>query len=80
MYTVPQVTMMLTESDVANTWKIREATNARRNAHAVSIALSVAGFLIDALQKGNELLLRGPDASLQRVVIAELGNASGYKS
>ena len=80
MYTVPKVTMMLTESDVANTSKIREATNARSNAHAVSIALSVAGFLIDALQKGNELLLRGPDASLQRVVIAELGNASGYKS
>ena len=69
---MPKVTMGLTDRDVLNTEKIRTALDARSNAHAVSIALSLTAFLIDQLQRGNDLLLRSPSGELQKVVMTEL--------
>jgi hypothetical protein len=69
---MPKVTMSLTDRDVANTGKIRSTVAARSNAHAVSIALSLTGFLVDQLQKQNELLLRSPGGEMFKVVMAEL--------
>ncbi len=69
---MPKVTMILTDRDVSKTAKIREATQARSNAHAVSIALSLTSFLVDALQNGNDLLLRLPNGDFQQVIMTEL--------
>lgn len=69
---MPKVTMALTDRDVTNTDKIRSGLEARSNAHAVSIALSLTAFVVDQLQKGNDLLLRSPDGELQRIVMTEL--------
>ena len=69
---MPKVTMSLTDRDVVNTEKLRQALDARSNAHAVSIALSLTAFLTDRLKEGNELVLRTPKGELQRVFMAEL--------
>ena len=70
---MPKVTMSLTDGDVRNTEKIRELLpNTRSNAHAVSIALSLTAYLADEMSRGDELLLRSPDGTLQRVVMPEL--------
>jgi len=69
---MPKVTMSLTDRDVANTEKLRQALDARSNAHAVSVALSLTTFLVDRLKEGNELVLRTPKGELQRVFMAEL--------
>lgn len=69
---MPKVTMSLTDRDAANTEKLRKTLDARSNAHAVSIALSLTAFVVDQLQQGNDLLLRSPDGETQRVVMTEL--------
>lgn len=69
---MPKVTMSLTDRDVANTEKIRNALDARSNAHAVSIALSLAAFLVDRIRGGDELVLRTSKGESQRVVMTEL--------
>ncbi|MCB8880974.1 hypothetical protein ACELLULO517_12075 [Acidisoma cellulosilytica] len=69
---MPKVTMSLTDRDVANTDNLRQALDARSNAHAVSIALSLTSFLVGQLQQGHELCLRLPNGELQRVVMTEL--------
>jgi hypothetical protein len=74
---MPKVTMALTERDVSNTSNIREATQARSNAQAVSIALSLANFIVNEMRRGNELLLASPEGQLQRVIMTELANVVG---
>jgi hypothetical protein len=69
---MPKVTMSLTDRDVANTEKIRSALDARSNAHAVSIALSLTTFVVDRLQHNYELLLRSPNGELEKIVMNEL--------
>ena len=69
---MPKVTMSLTDRDAENTEKIRQALQARSNAHAVSIALSLTAFLVEQLQRGNEVLLRTPEGELQKVIMTEL--------
>jgi hypothetical protein len=71
-----KVTMSLTDRDVANTEKIRNALDARSNAQAVSVALSLTAFVVDQLQKGNELLLRTPQGETQKIFMNELAPLS----
>jgi len=68
--------MVLTDRDVANTAKIRESTDARSNAHAVSIALSLTGFIVDALRNGDELMFRLPNGEFRQVYMTELANVA----
>jgi hypothetical protein len=69
---MPKVTMSLTERDASNTEFLRQTLNARSNAHAVSIALSLTSYLVNNIQQGNEICLRTPEGEIHRVVMAEL--------
>jgi hypothetical protein len=67
------VTMNLTEQDIENTNEIHGATRARSKAHAVSIALSLTRFIIDALRRpGTQLLIRDAQGNCERIVMPEL--------
>ncbi|MGH7056942.1 MAG: hypothetical protein ACREFZ_03535 [Acetobacteraceae bacterium] len=77
---MPKVTMILTDRDVAKTAKIREATSARSNAHAVSIALSLTNFIVEALENGEDLLLRKPSGEFERVYMTELADVTQRRS
>jgi hypothetical protein len=77
---MPKVTMSLTDRDAQNTDLIREATLARSNAGAVSIALSLTSFIVSRMQEGGELLLRGRDGEVERIVMAELAHVSRPRS
>jgi len=68
-----KVTMNLTDQDIENTSEIHEATRARSKAHAVSIALSLTRFIIDALKRpGTQLLIRDAEGNCERIVMPEL--------
>ena len=68
-----KVTMNLTDQDIENTNDIHEATRARSKAHAVSIALSLTRFIIDALKRpGTQLLIRDAQGNCERIVMPEL--------
>jgi hypothetical protein len=73
---MPKVTMNLTDRDAENTNRIRDATLARSNAHAVSIALSLTKFIVEALQRDNDLLIRKPNGEFERIVMTELANVT----
>jgi hypothetical protein len=74
-----KVTMSLTDRycpqvarDVTNTEKVRKSLDARSNAHAVSISLSLTGFIVDQMLEGGSLLIQMPNGDAQKVVVAEL--------
>ena len=69
-----KVTMNLTEQDVADTAMIFDATNARSKAQAVSTALTLTRFIIDAFwsRPGSQIILRSPDREDERLVMPEL--------
>jgi len=67
-----KVTMVLTDRDAKNVSFIREATSARSNAHAVSIAVSLMQFVTQQLQTGTRLLLEHPNGERAHLVMAEL--------
>lgn len=70
-----KVTMELTERDVENTQFLRDTLQARSNAQVVSIALSLAKFIVSALREPDtQLLIRNPDGTLDRVLMPELEN------
>ncbi len=72
---MPKVTMSLTDRDAANTEMLHRVLDARSNAHAVSIALSLTAFVVSELQKGNELVVRSPNGDLMKVIMPELAPA-----
>jgi hypothetical protein len=76
---MPRVTMILTDRDAANTLKIKESAHARSNAHAVSIAITLTAFIVDALREGDSLLLEKPDGKVEKIVMAELAGISPSK-
>ena len=66
-----KVTMNLTENDVSNTDDIYRWTAARSKAQAVSTALSLTRFVLNALRTpGTKLLLDTPGGT-ERVVMPE---------
>ena len=69
-----KVTMNLTEKDVSNTDDIYHWISARSKAQAVSTALSLTRFVLNALRTpGTKLLLETPDG-MERVVMPEFEN------
>jgi hypothetical protein len=71
---MPKVTMNLTDRDAENTASIRHATQARSNASAVSVALSLTRFIVDQMREGSELLLRTRTGEVERIIMSELAN------
>jgi hypothetical protein len=71
---VTKVTMLLTDRDVENANTIHTTTQSRTKAQAVSIALSLARYLIEQRQKGAQLQLKYPDGTVERIVMTELEN------
>jgi hypothetical protein len=71
---MPKVTMNLTDRDAQNTEYIRQLTQARSNASAVSIALSLTRFIVGQMREGSELLLRSRTGEMERIVMTELAN------
>lgn len=73
MAELKKVTMNLTMKDVANAEHILRMTGARNKAHAMSIALTLAGFIVRYIQEhpNGEILLRS-GRDVQRVVMPEL--------
>jgi len=72
-----KVTMNLTEQDIENTEDIYTATRARSKAHAVSIALSLTRFIIEALKNpGTQLLIKDAHGNCERIVMPELQRVS----
>jgi len=71
-----KVTMNLTPQDVGNIETIHRIAGTRSKAHAVSTALSLCKFIFEALlsKPGTQLLLRGPDGKIERIVMPELVN------
>lgn len=69
---MPKVTMMLTQQDIDNANRIYAATQARSRAQAVSIALSLAWFIIEQKIKKQQVILRGPDGEDQRIIMPDL--------
>lgn len=69
-----KVTMLLTEQDVENTNRITQSIRARTKAQAVSVALSLARFIIEQRMKGAQILLKQPDGTTERIVMTELEN------
>jgi hypothetical protein len=71
---MPKVTMNLTDRDAENTEFIRHVTQARSNAGAVSVALSLTRFIVDQMRDGSELLLRTRTGEIERIIMSELAN------
>ncbi|ANY85534.1 hypothetical protein BB934_45790 (plasmid) [Microvirga ossetica] len=66
--------MLLSDTDARNASQIKESTDARSKAHALSIALALTRFVVEQIMKGNELLVRNKDGKLERVIMPELEN------
>lgn len=71
-----KVTMLLTERDVDNAETIHRLTQSRTKAQAVSIALSLARFLIEQRLEGSQLQLKHRDGTVERIVMTELEQLS----
>jgi hypothetical protein len=71
-----KVTMLLTERDVDNANCIHAWTHSRTKAQAVSVALSLARYIIEQRRGGAQLLLRQPDGTTERIVMTELEEAA----
>jgi len=64
-----KVTMNLSETDVLNTSKLMKKLDCRSKAATVGEALSVASIIVDIIKSGNEILVRKPDGSIDKLVI-----------
>ncbi len=71
-----KVTMLLTERDVENANCIHNWTHSRTKAQAVSVALSLARYLIEQRRAGAQLILRQKDGTTERIVMTELEEAA----
>jgi len=67
-----KVTMNLTDRDVANTEGLVRLTGSRTKAQAVSTALSVTKILAERMKEGGEVLIKGKDGTIERLVIPDL--------
>jgi hypothetical protein len=69
-----KVTMILTKEDVDNADDISKLSGANSKANAVSISLSLAKFIFNAVadKPGANLLIQYPDGNIDRVLIPAL--------
>ena len=69
-----KVTMNLTNRDIENTKTLTRRLHARSKASAVSSALAIAEGITRSIERGEEVLIRTKDGSLERVLIAGAGS------
>jgi len=69
---IKNVTIGFRPYDLDNIRVIRALTRSSTNAQAVSIALSLARFIIEAIARGEHLLFRNRDKELERIRIPYL--------
>ena len=69
-----KVTMNLTDRDVENTETLSRRLHSRSKASAVSSALAIAEGITRSIERGEEVLIRTKDGSLERVFIAGAGS------
>jgi hypothetical protein len=70
-----KVTMNLTEQDVQNVDYLYEALRSRSKAQAISVALSLTRFVVEAMEvPGTQILLRQADGTVERIIMPELQN------
>ena len=68
-----KVTMNLTDRDIENTDILLWRLNARSKASAVSSALAIAEGITKSIERGEQVLIRKKDGSLEQVFIAGVG-------
>lgn len=68
-----KVTMNLTERDIENTEALSRRLQSRSKASAVSSALAIAEGITRSIERGEEVLIRTKDGTLERVFIAGAG-------
>ena len=70
-----KVTMNLTDQDAKNVDYLHEAFNSRSKAQAISVALSLTRFVVEAMAvPGTQILLRQADGTIERIIMPELQN------
>lgn len=69
-----KVTMNLTERDIKNTQNLTRRLQSRSKASAVSSALAIADGITRSIERGEEVLIRTKDGTLERVFIAGAGS------
>ena len=67
-----KVTLSLSERDLDKAKALGERIHARSRGAAVSMALAIAEELTRGIPEGDELMIRKPDGTLQKVWIAGL--------
>ena len=70
-----KVTMNLTERDIKNTETLSQRLHSRSKASAVSSALAIAEGITRSIERGEEVLIRTKDGTMERVFIAGAGSA-----
>ena len=65
-----KVTMNLTERDIENTEALSRRLQSRSKASAVSSALAIAEGITRSIERGEEVLIRTKNGTLERVFIA----------
>ena len=69
-----KVTMNLTERDIENTEALSRRLQSRSKASAVRSALAIAEGITRSIERGEEVLIRTRDGSLERVIITGAGS------
>jgi hypothetical protein len=77
---VYRVSMRLTPRDVENTNLLEQSLAARSKADAISQALGIARVIVEAIQKGDQVLVRRPGSELvERLVVPNVTVSSSAK-
>ena len=69
-----KVTMNLTERDIKNTETLSQRLHSRSKASAVSSALAIAEGITRSIERGEEVLIRAKDGTMERVFITGAGS------
>ncbi len=70
-----KVTMNLTDRDIAHTEALQRRLHSRSKASAVSSALAIAEDFTRRLERGEQILIREKDGSVQRVLLPGVSGA-----
>ena len=67
--------MNLSDKDIANTESLADRLHSRNKASAVSSALAITEGITRRIDRGDELMIKRKDGSMETVIIAELSGA-----
>ena len=72
MAKLTKVTMNLTEVDVINAENLTKQLESRSKASTISTSLSVTAIIVNAIEKGSEIVIRNRDKTIERLHIKGL--------